>query len=79
MIFWIFFGFLEFFRFFWIFFGFFLFFLFLSKLLRLLLNVTMVTTEHQIAKNGPKQHKKLFFLPEGRKKPRPKAEALRRS
>ena len=32
----------------------------------------------KIAKNGPKQHNKLFLLPEGQKKPRPKAKALRR-
>jgi hypothetical protein len=74
--FWIFCDFLDFFTFldFWnfldffgFFLDFFLYFWFLSKLLGLLLNVTMVTSEHQIAKNGPKQHKKLFFCPKGKK------------
>ena len=31
----------------------------------------------KVAKNGPKQHNKLFFLPEGEKKPRSKAKAQR--
>ena len=49
--------------------------------------VTKVTTKcyrgyywtPKIAKNGPKQHKKLFFLAEGQKMPWPKAKAFRRS
>ena len=53
----------------------------------ILFKVTKVTTKSiqgyywapKIAKNGPKQHKNLFFLPEGQKKLRPKAKALRRS
>ena len=86
MNFWIFFGF---FLDFWIilnclkFFGFFLDFLvflvFLSKLLMLLLKVTKVTTGHQKLPKMGQNSIISSFLPEGQKKPRPKAEALRRS
>ena len=71
--FWIF---LIFFGFFWIFFGFF-------WLVRIPFKVTNFTTKSyqgyywtpEIAKNGPKQHNNLFFLPKGQKKPRQKDEA----
>ena len=53
---------------------------FLLMLLMLLLKVTNVTNGHQkLPNNEPKQHKQLFFLPEGQKKPRTKAVALHRS
>ena len=62
------FGFFEYFGFFWIFFGFLNFFLVSFK-------VNKVTTEcyhgycwtPKFAKNGPKQQKKLFFCPKGKK------------
>ena len=48
---------------------------FFSKLLRLLLKVTEVTTEHQKWLKVSQNSLKNFFLPEGQKKPRPKAKA----
>ena len=41
---------------------------FLSKLIRLLLKVTKVTSGHKNRQKWPKQHNKLFFLPEVQKK-----------
>ena len=53
---------------------------FLSKLLRLLLKVTKATTGHtKLSKMVQNSITSYLFLPTGQKKPRPKAEALRRS
>ena len=52
-------------------------FFLVKKFLWSLLKVTEVTTEHQ--NQAKKQHKQLFFGPKGKRKPRPKDEALRKS
>ena len=90
-IFWIIFGFfLDFFQLFGLFwiYGFVEFFeFFLDFFFWVSFKVNKVTTKcyhgyywtPKIAQNGPKQHKKLFSCSKCKKKPRPKAKALRRS